>query len=62
MPDRVQDVTREPACSFGWLIDERLQDLQEDVTDLKATSRWLLYLVAGTIIAAMLKITLDAFA
>ena len=57
----MQDITKEPACSFGLLIDERLQDLQEDVTDLKATSRWLLYLVAGTVIVAMLKVTLDTF-
>jgi len=45
----------DPACAFGLLVKQDLADIRKDLEDLKATARWLLYLMAGSIITAIIQ-------
>lgn len=44
-----------PACAFGYIVDERLQAIRDDLAELRTLTRWLFFLVFSTFVSVIMQ-------
>ena len=44
-----------PACAFGYIVDERLQAIRDDLAELRTMTRWLFFLVFSTFVSVIVQ-------
>ena len=57
-PRRTEPLSVKPSTPFEIAILERLTAMQADIADLQDSQKWLLRLVAGAVLAAILNLVL----
>ena len=55
---RPEPVSVEPSNTFEYSVITRLSDLERDIADIKARHEWLIRLVLGALIAAVMDLLL----
>ena len=44
-----------PACAFGYIVDERLEAIRDDLAELRGMTRWLFFLVFSTFVGVVVQ-------
>ena len=44
-----------PACAFGYVVEERLEAIRADLTELRNMTRWLFFLVFSTFVGVIVQ-------
>ena len=47
-----------PACAFGYIVDERLEAIRDDLAELRGMTRWLFFLVFSTFVSVVAQVLL----
>ncbi len=42
-----------PACAFGYIVDERLEAIRNELAELRTLTRWLFFLVFSTFVGVV---------
>ncbi|GEM_PF-3877558 len=44
-----------PACAFGYIVDERLEAIRNELAELRGMTRWLFFLVFSTFVSVIVQ-------
>lgn len=44
-----------PACAFGYIVDERLEAIRNELVELRGMTRWLFFLVFSTFVSVIVQ-------
>ncbi|NPV08266.1 MAG: hypothetical protein HPY83_09955 [Anaerolineae bacterium] len=44
-----------PACAFGYVVDERLDAIRNELAELRTMTRWLFFLVFSTFVSVIVQ-------
>lgn len=50
-----QTANDRPACAFGYIVDERLEAIRSELTELRGMTRWLFFLVFSTFVSVIVQ-------
>jgi len=44
-----------PECAFGYIVDERLEAIRNELAELRSMTRWLFFLVFSTFVSVIVQ-------
>jgi len=47
--------SEKPACAYGYIVDERLEAIRAELTELRTLTRWLFFLVFSTFVSVIVQ-------